>query len=101
LQVEFHLDVRPGYWVSLFYLSGLGSVAAFLLYFKLAQRQGPGRAALTGLVIPVIALLVSAALEGWRPTPLSTAGIALCLVGLWGATRPAAAAPTAAPKASA
>jgi drug/metabolite transporter (DMT)-like permease len=101
LQVEFHLDVRPGYWVSLFYLSGLGSVAAFLLYFKLAQRQGPGRAALTGLVIPVIALLVSAALEGWRPTPLSTAGIALCLAGLWGATRPAAAAPTAATGSSA
>ena len=101
LQVEFHLDVRPGYWVSLFYLSGLGSVAAFLLYFKLAQRQGPGRAALTGLVIPVIALLVSAALEGWRPTPLSTAGIALCLAGLWGATRPAAAEPTAATGSSA
>lgn len=89
MRVEFHLDVRPSYWVSLFYLSGLGSVAAFLLYFKLAQRQGPGRAALTGLVIPVIALLVSATLEGWRPTPLSTAGIALCLAGLWGATRPA------------
>jgi drug/metabolite transporter (DMT)-like permease len=97
LQVEFHLDVRPGYWVSLFYLSGLGSVAAFLLYFKLAQRQGPGRAALTGLVIPVIALLVSAALEGWRPTALSTAGIALCLVGLWGATRPMEPAPATAP----
>ena len=101
LQVEFRLDVRPGYWVSLLYLSGLGSVAAFLLYFKLAQRQGPGRAALTGLVIPVIALLVSAALEGWRPTPLSTAGITLCLAGLWGATRPAAAAPTAATGSSA
>ncbi len=89
LGVQFQGDPRMSYWLSLLYLSALGSVAAFLLYFKLAQRQGPGRAALVGMVIPAIALLVSAVLEGWRPTPLSTAGIALCLAGLWSATRPA------------
>jgi len=87
--VAFQLDVRPSYWLSLMYLSALGSVAAFLLYFKLAQRQGPGRAALVGMVIPAIALLVSAALEAWRPSMVSASGIALCLAGLWGATRPA------------
>ena len=87
--VEFHLDLRPSYWVSLLYLSALGSVAAFLLYFNLAKRQGPGRAALTGLVIPPMALLMSALFEGWRPTLVSSAGMVLCLVGLWGATRPA------------
>jgi drug/metabolite transporter (DMT)-like permease len=64
-------------------------VAAFLLYFNLAKRQGPGRAALTGLVIPPLALLMSAMFEGWRPTLVSSAGMVLCLVGLWGATRPA------------
>jgi drug/metabolite transporter (DMT)-like permease len=63
------------------------------LYFKLAQRQGPARASLMGMVIPVIALAVSAVLEGWRPTVVSTGGIVLCLLGLWGATHvPAAAA---------
>ena len=87
--VEFHLDPRPSYWMSLVYLSALGSVAAFLLYFNLAKRQGPGRAALTGLVIPPMALLMSALFEGWRPTLVSSAGMVLCLVGLWGATRPA------------
>ena len=87
--VEFHLDLRPSYWISLVYLSALGSVAAFLLYFNLAKRQGPGRAALTGLVIPPMALLMSALFEGWRPTLVSSAGMVLCLVGLWGATRPA------------
>jgi drug/metabolite transporter (DMT)-like permease len=87
--VEFHLDPRPSYWISLVYLSALGSVAAFLLYFSLAKRQGPGRAALTGLVIPPMALLMSALFEGWRPTLVSSAGMVLCLVGLWGATRPA------------
>ena len=87
--VEFHLDPRPSYWISLLYLSAMGSVAAFLLYFNLAKRQGPGRAALTGLVIPPMALLMSALFEGWRPTLVSSAGMVLCLVGLWGATRPA------------
>ena len=86
LQVPFHVDPRPSYWLSLLYLSAMGSVVAFILYFKLAQRQGPGRAALMGMVIPAIALAVSAVLEGWRPTVISTSGIVLCLVGLWGAT---------------
>jgi hypothetical protein len=37
----------------------------------------------------VIALLISAALEGWRPSALSLAGMALCLGSLFMATRPA------------
>jgi len=80
-------DVRPSYWLSLVYLSALGSVVAFLLYFRLAQRQGPGRAALMGMIIPVIALVISAAFEGWRPDALAVFGIALSLLGLWGANR--------------
>jgi drug/metabolite transporter (DMT)-like permease len=40
------------------------------------------------MVIPPMALLMSALFEGWRPTPVSGAGIVLCLAGLWGATRP-------------
>ena len=86
MQVPFHLDTRPSYWLSLLYLSAMGSVVAFILYFKLAQRQGPARASLMGMVIPAIALVVSAALEGWRPTVVSSGGIVLCLLGLWGAT---------------
>ena len=88
--VEFRLDGRPSYWVSLAYLSVFGSVASFLLYFKLAQRQGPARAALVGIVIPVLALAMSAVFEGWRPSWLAAGGMALCLAGLWSATRPVA-----------
>jgi hypothetical protein len=36
-----------------------------------------------------MALLISALFEGWQPTLVSSAGMVLCLVGLWGATRPA------------
>lgn len=83
-----HFDWRPSYVLSLLYLSLLGSVVGFVLYFKLAQRQGPARAALTGVVIPVIALVISAALEGWQPSTLSVAGMALCLGSIYFATRP-------------
>ena len=84
-----HFDARPSYLLSMLYLSVFGSVIAFVLYFKLAQAQGPARAALTGVVIPVIALLISAAFEGWQPSVLSLAGMGLSLASLYVATRPA------------
>ncbi|MDL5030609.1 DMT family transporter [Pelomonas sp. APW6] len=84
----WHFSWQPSYLLSLLYLAVAGSVIAFVLYFKLAQRQGPARAALTGVVIPVIALAISALLEGWVPTALSVAGMALCLGSIYAATRP-------------
>jgi drug/metabolite transporter (DMT)-like permease len=85
-------SLQPGHslrwWTSLGYLAAMGSVVAFLTYFRLAQRQGPGRAALTSVLIPVIALAISAALEDWRPHALSLAGIVVCLGSVWWATRP-------------
>ncbi len=91
-------NLAPGHslawWLSLLYLAAFGSVLAFLTYFKLAQRQGPGRAALTSVIIPVIALGISATLEGWQPHGLSFVGMVLCLGSVWWATRPLA---TAAP----
>jgi drug/metabolite transporter (DMT)-like permease len=77
------------WWLSLLYLTLFGTVIAFFVYFRLAQRVGPARAALTGVLIPPIALAISAALEGWRPTVLSLIGIAMCLLGVYTATRPA------------
>lgn len=82
-----HWDPRPGYLASLLYLAVFGSGVAFLAYFKLMERVGPARASLTSLVVPVVALGVSAALEGWRPTVLSFVGMAMSLASLWGATR--------------
>jgi len=62
-------------------------VIAFFVYFRLAQRVGPARAAMTGVMIPPIALAISAALEGWRPTALSVAGVVLCLGSVFAASR--------------
>ncbi len=86
--VGLHFDWRLSYVLSLLYLAVPGTVIAFVLYFKLAQRQGPARAALTGVLIPVIALLISAVFEGWQPGVLSVAGMALCLGSIYVATRP-------------
>ncbi len=84
----WRLGTTPAWWGSLAYLAGVGTVLPFLLYFKLVQRDGPARAALTGVLIPVIALAVSAALEGWQPNALSLLGMALCLGSVFVATRP-------------
>jgi drug/metabolite transporter (DMT)-like permease len=75
------------WWTSLLYLTLFGTVVAFFVYFRLAQRVGPARAAMTGVMIPPIALTISAALEGWRPTALSIAGVVLCLGSVYVATR--------------
>jgi len=75
------------WWASLLYLTLFGTVIAFFVYFRLAQRVGPARAAMTGVMIPPIALAISAALEGWRPTALSVAGVVLCLGSVFAATR--------------
>lgn len=83
-------DTAWPYLASLVYLAAFGSVIAFTLYFKLAQRLGPAHAALVGVLVPVIALMVSAALEGWQATPLAVGGMLLCLVSLFVATRRAA-----------
>jgi drug/metabolite transporter (DMT)-like permease len=82
------LDLAPGYLASLVYLAAFGSVVAFTLYYKLAERRGPAQAALVGVMVPVIALIVSAVFEGWQATPQAIGGMALCLVSLWVATRP-------------
>jgi drug/metabolite transporter (DMT)-like permease len=76
------------WWGSLLYLTLFGTVIAFFVYFRLAQRVGPARAAMTGVMIPPIALAISAALEGWRPSALSFAGVVLCLGSVFVATRP-------------
>lgn len=74
------------YVASLVYLAAFGSVIAFTLYYKLAERRGPAQAALVGVLVPVIALIVSALLEGWQATPLAVAGMGLCLISLRVAT---------------
>lgn len=82
------LDPRPSYWLGLAYLGLIASALVFSLYFPLVRTIGPGRAAYTSLVIPIIAMLLSSIFEDYVWTPLAAAGGVLALIGLFIALRP-------------
>ncbi len=74
-------DAAPGYVLSLLYLTLFGSIAAFAAYLTLLQRIGAARAGYVGVMVPVVALVLSAAFEGFRWHALTLAGIAVCVAG--------------------
>jgi drug/metabolite transporter (DMT)-like permease len=66
---------------ALFYLAAFGSALAFGAYFALLRQVGPARAAYVGVMSTIVALLVSALLEGYDWTAATFAGIALAAAG--------------------
>jgi drug/metabolite transporter (DMT)-like permease len=76
------LDPRPVYWAGLIYLGVLGSAVAFALYYYVIRSVGPGTAAYSSLLIPLIAMLISTLFEGYRWSALAIAGGLLALAGL-------------------
>jgi drug/metabolite transporter (DMT)-like permease len=77
--LAFEPTVR--YVGSLLYLAVFGSVAAFAGYLTLLSRIGAARAGYIGVMVPVVALLISAAFEGFRWEVLTLAGVALSIAG--------------------
>jgi drug/metabolite transporter (DMT)-like permease len=75
------LPTAPSWWLSLAYLSIAGSVIAFACFLALQQRVGPGRASTIGVMTPVLALVVSALFEGYRPVVLTWLGALLAVAG--------------------
>ncbi len=57
-------DPRPSYAVGIFYLAIIGSVITFPLYFTLIRDIGPGKAAYTSILVPIVAMLLSTLFEG-------------------------------------
>ncbi|MEP7301031.1 MAG: EamA family transporter [Caldimonas sp.] len=78
---EFALPTAPGWWLSLAWLALAGSVLAFACFLTLQDRLGPGPAGTVGVMTPLIALVVSLLLEGYRPDLLTAAGAALAVAG--------------------
>lgn len=74
-------DLRLPYVVSLLYLSMFGTVVAFVSYLALMRTLGMAKASYVGVTTPVIALLLSAAFEGYRLTVFTIAGTALAIGG--------------------
>ena len=81
-------DTRTGYVLSLLYLAVFGSVFAFGAYLNLLKRVGVGPSSFVGVSTPVIALLLSTLVEGYRWTPAAAAGVVLAVIGNWMALTP-------------
>lgn len=70
-----------GYVLSLAYLALFGSIAAFAGYLTLIKRIGAARAGYIGVMVPIVALLVSAVFEGFRWHAVTVVGIAVSVAG--------------------
>ncbi len=60
---ELLFENSVSYISSLLYLSIFGSIFAFVSYLKLLEKVGPGRAGYVGVVMPVLALIISTIFE--------------------------------------
>ena len=69
------------YVLSLLYLSILGSIVAFAGYLTLLKRIGAARSGYIGVMVPIVALVISAAFESFAWHLLTLAGIAVSVAG--------------------
>jgi drug/metabolite transporter (DMT)-like permease len=75
-------EARPAYVGGLLYLGVMASAVAFTLYFNVIRMIGPGRAAYSGVLVPVIAMTLSTIFEGYRWSWEAMVGGVLTLFGL-------------------
>ena len=78
---EFLFEFTFSYIASLTYLSIIGSIFAFVFYLKLLERVGAGRAGYVGVVMPVLALLISTIFENleWKISLIT--GLPILIIG--------------------
>lgn len=76
------IEYRLGYWLGLLYLALFASALAFTLYFAIIRAIGPGKAAYSSLLVPIIAMALSTMFEAYIWSTLAVAGGLLALVGL-------------------
>ena len=76
------MELRATYLLGIGWLAIAGSVVSFPLYFRLIQRMGAAQAAYTAVLIPVIAMLISTLVEGYRWTGLAASGALLAVAGM-------------------
>lgn len=76
------LDPHPGYWIGTLFLALIGSALAFSCYFAVIRAIGPGRAAYSSVLSPVLAMLLSTVFEDYRWSVSAAAGCLLAIAGL-------------------
>jgi len=72
----------PAFWAGTAWLALAGSVVTFPLYYGIVREIGPGRAAYNGVLVIVIAMLISTLVEGYEWSALAIAGAALGTLGM-------------------
>lgn len=78
---SFSFEATHAYVLSLLYLAVFGSILAFACFLTLIARIGAARASYVGVMVPVIALAVSAAFEDFHWQLLTWVGIAVAVTG--------------------
>ncbi|WP_324187717.1 DMT family transporter [Sphingopyxis solisilvae] len=76
------IEATPAYLGGVLYLGVIASAVTFPLYFNIIRAVGPGQAAWSSVLIPIIAMGFSTLFEGYRWAPLSIAGGTVALIGL-------------------
>ena len=79
--VPLAFDTSPRYVGSLLYLAVPGSVIGFTAYLTLVGRMGPERAAYCTVLFPLVALNISAVLEGYQWTLPGLLGLGMVMLG--------------------
>jgi drug/metabolite transporter (DMT)-like permease len=78
---SLQIPVTTSFLLPLVYLSLFGSIVAFIAYLTLIGRIGAGPASYNGVLIPIVALLLSTVYEGYRWQAISVIGVLLALAG--------------------
>jgi drug/metabolite transporter (DMT)-like permease len=76
------IDPRPAYFAGILYLGVIGSAVTFPIYFGLIREIGAAQAAYSGVLIPIVAMVISTIFEGYHWSPLALGGAAFAVVGL-------------------
>ena len=80
---QLAFSLRADYVLSLLYLAIFGSAVAFGCYLALLKLIGASRASYSSVLFPVVALLISTVVEGYRWTTPAAIGMLLTLAGNW------------------
>lgn len=76
------IEPTAAYLGGVLYLGVIASAVTFPLYFNIIRAVGPGQAAWSSVLIPIIAMGFSTAFEDYRWATLSVAGGVVALIGL-------------------
>jgi len=76
------VETRATYWIGVVYLGLFASALSFTIYFGIIRAIGPGKAAYSSVIVPIVAMALSTLFEGYVWSPLAIAGGVLAMAGM-------------------